>query len=68
MDALLEGKVRLLRDEHLGMIRAYQMEMPGGAIANMGWVVVDRNGNIKRRQVDAAFGTHLDLMISEVRR
>ena len=54
---MLGGKVRLLSDPELKVIREYKMEMPGGAMANMGYVVVDSRGEIVARQVDGLFGT-----------
>jgi len=66
-DALIEGKFRLLGDPDLKVIRAYQIEMPGGAMANMGYVLVDGQGKIRKRQIDPVFGLHLDQMLEALK-
>jgi peroxiredoxin len=66
-DALIEGKFRLLGDPDLKVIRAYQIEMPGGGMANMGYVLVDAQGKIRKRQIDPVFGFHFEQMIEALK-
>ena len=66
-DALIEGKFRMLGNPDLKVIRAYQMEMPGGGMANMGYVLVDGKGKIRKRQVDPVFGFHFEQMIEALK-
>ena len=69
MDQLLGGAFPLLSDPNLQVIRAYQMEHPksGGTIGNMGYAIIDENGNLRKVTVDPLFGHHADDIIESLK-
>jgi peroxiredoxin len=69
MDELLGGTFTLLSDPNLKVISAYQMEHQMGlsTVGNMGYVIVDRNGKVKKHQVDPLFGQHADSIIQTLK-
>ena len=69
MDQLLNGSLPLLLDHQLTMITPYHMrlELGGGEIgSNMGYVVVDGRGVVRKWTVDPLFGSHLDAIIQDL--
>ena len=55
-NSLVNGRVRLLLDADLRVTKALEMEMVGGGMPAMGYVVVDGEGQIVAREVDPLFG------------
>jgi peroxiredoxin len=68
MDQLLGGAFTLLSDPNLEAISAYQMEhrMGGATIGNMGYAIIDGNGNLRKVAVDPLFGHHADDIIASL--
>lgn len=64
MNSLIDGKVRLLRDSDLRVIKDYGMEMVGGGMASMGYVIVNGGGEIVERKTDPLFGYHVPDMLT----
>jgi peroxiredoxin len=56
----------LLSDPSMKMIRAYGMRGEGMDKADMGYVVIDKHGRIRTRQVDRRFGEHVGMIVREV--
>jgi peroxiredoxin len=48
----------LLSDPPMRIIRQYHMTGPGMNMAQMGYVIIDRQGRIRVRKVDRQFGEH----------
>jgi peroxiredoxin len=69
MDQLLGGAFTLLSDPNLEAISAYQMEhrMGGATIGNMGYAIIDENGNLRKVAVDPLFGHHADDILESLR-
>ncbi|MGA0276074.1 MAG: hypothetical protein ACO3L6_08590 [Dehalococcoidia bacterium] len=63
MSSLINGKIRLLYDEDLSVVNSYHMEMVGGDMANMGWVLVDGTGKVVERNMDPLFGYNVPKML-----
>jgi peroxiredoxin len=69
MDQLLGGAFTLLSDPNLEAISAYQMEhgMGGATIGNMGYAIIDENGNLRKVAVDPLFGHHADDILASLK-
>lgn len=68
MSQFLGGALPLLGDPDLKVIKAYGMEMQGGGMAAMGYVVVDAQGRIAERLLDPSFGQHWQSVLSSLQR
>ena len=67
MNRLIDGRVRLLEDSDLNVIRRYDMEMEGN-MANAGYVIVNGDGQIVERKTDPLFGNHVSDMLAALNR
>ena len=69
LDHLLEKAFLLLSDPDLKVINAYQMRhnMGGMTVGNMGYAIIDRQGQVRKVEVDGAFGRHADVMLGSLR-
>ncbi len=69
LDQLLQGAFSLLEDSDLRVIRAYQMEHQMGdtTFGNMGYVIIDRNGMVRKIEVDPIFGRHADVILQSLK-
>ena len=56
----------LLSDPRMKVIRAYGMKSEGMAMADMGYVVVDKQGRIRTRQIDGRFGENVEMIVRAV--
>jgi peroxiredoxin len=56
----------LLSDPRMTVIRAYGMKGDGMVMADMGWVVIDKRGRIRTRQVDQHFGENVGAIVRAV--
>lgn len=66
--SLIDGRIRLLYDSDMSVIRDYDMVMLGGGMASMGYVIVDGEGNIVERTVDPLFGYNVPKMLEALQR
>jgi peroxiredoxin len=57
----------ILSDPRMEAIRAFGMKGEGMDMADMGYVVVDRQGRIRTRQVDRRFGENVGMIVRAVR-
>jgi peroxiredoxin len=66
---LLGGTFTLLTDPGLRVIRAYHMEhkMGGATVGNMGYVIIDGRGVVRKMQVDPLFGRHAEAILGSLR-
>lgn len=66
---LLGGVFTMLTDPNLEVIRAYQMEhqMGGDIVGNMGYVIIDGQGLVRKMEVDPIFGRHADAILGSLR-
>jgi peroxiredoxin len=53
----------LLSDPGMRVIRAYGMKGSGMDMADMGYVVVDKRGRIRVRELDRHFGEHSEAIV-----
>lgn len=69
MDQWLKGAFALLQDPDLSVISAFQMDMSMGGtpLAAMGYVIMDKEGNVRYRVTDGAFGEHADTILKNLR-
>ena len=69
LDQLLNGVFHMLSDPELKVIRAYQMEHQMGreTVGNMGYVVIDGKGLVRKIAVDPLFGRHADVILQSLR-
>jgi peroxiredoxin Q/BCP len=58
----------LLSDPGMQVIRQYGMKGERMEMADLGYVVIDRQGRIRTRRIDREFGDHVELLRHEVRR
>jgi hypothetical protein len=49
------------------VIRAYRMKGQGMEMADMGYVIIDKQGRIHTRQIDRQFGEHVETMVHALR-
>jgi peroxiredoxin len=57
----------ILSDPRMEVIHAFRMKGEGMEMAEMGYVVIDRQGRIRTHQVDRRFGENVGSMIRAVR-
>jgi len=57
----------LLSDPGMQVIRRYGMKGEGMEMADLGYVVIDREGRIRARRIDREFGDHVELLLRHVR-
>ena len=57
----------VLSDPRMEVIRPYGMKGDGMEMADLGYVVIDRDGRIRSRPIDPEFGEHVELLLHEVR-
>ena len=53
----------LLSDPRMSVIRPYGMKGDGMDMADMGYVVIDKQGRIRARQVDRRFGENAGMIV-----
>ena len=56
----------LLSNPRMTVIRAYGMKGAGMDMADMGYVVVDKHGRIRTRQIDRRFGDNVGVIVRAV--
>ena len=57
----------LLSDSSMEVIRAYRMKGEGMEMADMGYVVIDKQGRIRTRQIDRRFGENVGTIARALR-
>lgn len=58
----------ILSDPRMEVIRAYGMKGEGMDMADMGYVVIDKQGRIRTRQIDRRMGENAGMIVRAVRR
>ena len=64
----LELPFPLLSDPAMAVIRAYRMKGDRMEMADMGYVVIDKQGRIRARQIDRRFGENVGTITRALRR
>jgi peroxiredoxin len=66
---LLDGAFPLLSDPELRVIRPFLMEhqMGGEIVGNMGYVIIDGSGVVRKIVVDPLFGRHADAILQSLK-
>ncbi len=69
LDQLLGGAFTLVSDPKLRVIRPFLMEHQMGSetVANMGYVIIDGQGLVRKITVDPLFGRHADIIIQALK-
>lgn len=69
LDQLLGGTFPLLSDPGVQVINAYQMRHQMGTeiVGNMGYVIIDRRGVVRKNVVDPLFGRHADRIVTSLK-
>lgn len=57
----------VLSDPEMQVIRPYGMKGERMEMADLGYVVIDREGRIRARRIDREFGDHVELLLHHVR-
>ena len=57
----------ILSDPRMEVIRAYGMKGEGMAMAEMGYVVIDKLGRIRTRQIDRRMGENVGMIVRALR-
>ena len=57
----------ILSDPRMEVIRAYGMKGEGMDMADMGYVVIDKQGRIRARQIDRRFGENVAAIVRALR-
>lgn len=57
----------ILSDPRMAVVRAFAMYGDSMGMPEMGYVVIDKQGRIRVRQVDRQFGEHVDSIVRAVR-
>lgn len=57
----------ILSDTRMEAIRAFGMKGEGMDMADMGYVVIDRQGRIRTRRIDRRFGENVGMIVRAVR-
>lgn len=57
----------ILSDPRMAIIRAFQMKGEAMEMAEMGYVVIDKQGRLRTRQVDRSFGENVEQMLGALR-
>ena len=57
----------ILSDPRMEVIRAYGMKGEGMEMADMGYVVIDKQGRIRTRQIDRRMGENVGMIVRALR-
>jgi peroxiredoxin Q/BCP len=57
----------ILSDISMEVIRAYQMKGEGMEMADLGYVIIDKQGRIRTRQIDRRFGENVGMIVRALR-
>jgi len=57
----------VLSDPSMEVIRAYRMKGDGMDMADLGYVVIDKQGRIRARQIDRRFGENVGMILRALR-
>jgi len=57
----------VLADPSMEVIRAYRMKGEGMDMADLGYVVIDKQGQIRTRQIDRRFGENFRMILRALR-
>ncbi len=57
----------ILSDPEMKVIRAYGMKGEGMEMADMGYVVIDKQGRIRAREIDRRFGDNFGTVVRAAR-
>ena len=57
----------ILSDPNMVIVRDYGMEGKGMAMPEMGYVVIDKQGQIREQQIDRSFGENAGAIIKALR-
>ncbi len=57
----------VLSDASMEVIQAYRMKGEGMDMADLGYVIVDRKGRIRARQIDRRFGENFGMIVRALR-
>ena len=57
----------VLADPSMEVIRAYRMKGEGMDMAELGYVVIDKQGRIRTRQIDRYFGENFGMILRALR-
>jgi peroxiredoxin len=58
---------QVLSDPRMAVIRAYRMKGEGMEMADMGYVVIDKQGRIRAREIDRRFGENVGMIVRALR-
>jgi peroxiredoxin len=66
---LLDRAFPLVSDPDLTVINAYQMRHNMGTVTvgNMGYAIIDRQGKLRKLELDGAFGRHVEVILRSLR-
>lgn len=57
----------ILSDPRMEVIRAYRMKGEGMEMADLGYVIIDKQGRIRTRQIDRRFGENIGMIVEALR-
>lgn len=57
----------ILSDPQMEVIRAYGMKGEGMEMPDLGYVIIDKQGRIRTRQIDRRFGENLGMILRALR-
>lgn len=57
----------ILSDVRMEVIRAYRMKGEGMEMADLGYVIIDKQGRIRTRQIDRRFGENVGMILRALR-
>ena len=57
----------ILSDVSMEVIRAFRMEGEGMGMADLGYVIIDKEGRIRTRQIDRHFGENVWMIVRALR-
>lgn len=57
----------ILADVTMEVIRAYRMKGEGMEMADLGYVIIDKQGRIRARQIDRRFGENFGMIVRALR-
>lgn len=57
----------ILSDPRMEVIRGYRMKGEGMEMADMGYVIIDKQGRIRTRQIDRRFGENVGMIVRALR-
>ncbi len=57
----------LLSDPSMEVIKAYRMRGEGMDMADLGYVIIDKQGRIRTRQIDRRFGENFGMIVEALR-